>query len=316
MKKILKITGIVIGILILIVAVFTAYSTWKFNHLPPLPVTPLAIRAVSDSATIAEGKKIVLSVCGYCHMNENGTLSGNLFATREEGFGEIWAANITRNKLDKYTDGELAFTIRKGVNREGRLLGPFMMHPNLSDQDVTAIISFLRSDHPATQPADFTPPAPDYSLLAKVFIGGLGFFQPMDDSIQPWPHPDPSDPVSHGRYLANVRLGCFGCHSASFETNDIVKPENSVNYMGGGNPVHTQDRSAYVISPNITPHPTDGIGKWSEEQFSQALIAGVRPGKPPINPAMPRFNFLSEEEIHALWSYLKTVPPLEGKGSK
>lgn len=311
MKKTLKITGIIIGGLVLFLLAFSGYGVWKFEHTPALPVKPLAIQAVKDSSVIAHGQKITLAICAHCHMSEDGTLSGKIFVTKEEGFGEIWSANITHKTLDNYSDGELAFVIRRGITREGRYMGPFMEHPLMSDQDVQAIISFLRTDNPATRATESVPPSPDWSMLAKVLIGGMGIFKPVADDVKPWPHPDPSDPVSHGRYLATVRLECDNCHSASFETNDPVNPEKSVNFMGGGNPIENKDHSSIVYSANITPHPEDGIGKWTEEQFARVVTSGLKPDNQPIDPAMPRYNFLTPEELSALWSYLKTVPALE-----
>ncbi|MEZ4774593.1 MAG: c-type cytochrome [Bacteroidia bacterium] len=316
MKKILKISGIIIGLFLLFILSFGGYSAWKFENMPPLPVRPLAIKAVNDSSLIAHGQTITTAICAYCHMGEDGTLSGKIFASKEEGFGEIWSANITHKTLDNYSDGELAYTIRRGITREGRYIGPFMEHTLMSDEDITAIISFLRSDHPINRYSEFTPPPADWSFLAKVLIAGVGIFKPTPDGVKPWPHPDPADPVSHGRYLANVRLGCGGCHSAGFDTNDLVNPEKSVNFFGGGNPVHKNEHSDVVYSANITMHPEDGIGKWTEEQFRVAVTGGLRPDNKPLDPAMPRFNFLSDEETHALWSYLKTVPVLEDSPEK
>jgi hypothetical protein len=71
-----------------------------------------------------------------------------------------------------------------------------------------------------------------------------------------------------------------------------------------------------VFSANLTPHG-DGLGSWTQEQF----IARFRqykepaPAEPKRNTVMPWLSFsqLTDEDLGALWAWLRSVPPLEGK---
>ena len=58
---------------------------------------------------------------------------------------------------------------------------------------------------------------------------------------------------------------------------------------------------------NITPA---GIGKWTEADFTRALRVGARPDNSAINPFMPwaLTSQMTDEELHALWLYIKAVP--------
>ena len=59
---------------------------------------------------------------------------------------------------------------------------------------------------------------------------------------------------------------------------------------------------------NITPA---GVGHYTEADFFRALREGKRPGGAPIDPFMP-FEYtrnLTDDEIRALWLYLRTVSP-------
>ena len=69
------------------------------------------------------------------------------------------------------------------------------------------------------------------------------------------------------------------------------------------------------FSANLTPDST-GIGAWKEEQFIYALRNGVTKGiagSRPILEPMPwrSFRFYSDEELKAIFSYLKTVKAIK-----
>ncbi|MBK8555891.1 MAG: hypothetical protein IPL65_09030 [Lewinellaceae bacterium] len=284
MKKAFRILAYIFGFLLLLVLGLAGYVQWKFNHLPAQKVTPLAIHAVTDSATIIHGARIVTTLCAGCHIGNDGTLSGQIFLDPKEGFGTIWSANITQHPekgIGKYTDGELAWAIRSGINREGRYLGPFMQHPLMSDSELTAIVSFLRSDTRLTQPSEAVHPPAEYAFVFRALIA-LGMMDPIPVATGPLSMPEATDEIAYGKHLATVTYTCANCHSASFETNVLNDMEKSEGFMGGGNPIDAPDHSAKILSANITPSKPNGIGNWTYEQFEQA----VRSGKSPIKAAL------------------------------
>jgi hypothetical protein len=59
---------------------------------------------------------------------------------------------------------------------------------------------------------------------------------------------------------------------------------------------------------NLTPA---GIGAWTEADFVRALREGKRPDGSPLNEFMPWkvFRGMTDAEYHALWLYLRSVPP-------
>jgi hypothetical protein len=106
----------------------------------------------------------------------------------------------------------------------------------------------------------------------------------------PWPErpvatPAQSDALALGRYLANDKLLCFGCHSADFATNDDLHPERSTRYFGGGNAMPDLG-GKIVYTANLTPDPETGIGGWTEQQSRRALKEGIRPDNRPLR--LPR----------------------------
>lgn len=309
MKKFLKILGLVLGVILLVILATAAWV--NFTDLPTYQPQQLEVKLPTDSLSLANGAKIARTVCAYCHRSDNGTFDGKLFSDESEGFGEIWSANLTHHpnaNIAKYSDGELAYLLRTGVKKDGKMAGPFMLFPKLSDEDLAAVIAFLRSDAPELHASEAVRHS-RYSFLAKALIK-FGVFDPLEYEGKPITAPAATDHVAFGRYLATSRYDCAGCHSANFETNNILEPEKSVGYFAGGNILKGHD-GKYVASRNITPHPLQGIGKWTEEQFKHAVRSGVRPDGTALSTAMPRFVLQDEAEIEAIWAYLKTVPAME-----
>jgi hypothetical protein len=69
------------------------------------------------------------------------------------------------------------------------------------------------------------------------------------------------------------------------------------------------------FAANLTPDET-GIGNWSEEQFKKALTEGKLKGldgSRTLLPPMPWVNYISltDEEIHAVFTYLKSIKPVK-----
>jgi hypothetical protein len=89
---------------------------------------------------VARGKGVALALCAGCHYDQKtGGLTGHHMVEAPDEFGELWSRNITGDPKDgigSYTDGELAFLLRTGIERNGVYPGPFMAHPHASDEDI------------------------------------------------------------------------------------------------------------------------------------------------------------------------------------
>jgi mono/diheme cytochrome c family protein len=310
MKKILKVVGI---ILLIIVFALIGVASWiSIGSSPTYEIISPEFTAIPDSVSLERGSKIVRHVCAACHMGDDGKLSGSLFSTAEGDFGEIWSGNITKEPrygIGDYTDKELVFLLRTGIKRDGKFAGPYMLKPNLSDEDIASIVEFLRSDDPIVSPSSESHPEPKPSFLAKA-LEKLGVLKPEAYPVEKINTPSSHNTVEFGKYLATEVYECYNCHSASFETNNAREPEKSAGYFGGGNLIDMPTLGA-LVSPNITMDMEDGIGKYSEEEFSEMVRHGIRPNDQEMTPLMPKYSTLSDSEIHAIWEYLKTVPIIE-----
>ncbi|MDD5366491.1 MAG: cytochrome c [Gallionellaceae bacterium] len=93
--------------------------------------------------------------------------------------------------------------------------------------------------------------------------------------------------------------GCENCHTDR---------ENNGVRLAGGRKLATPLGTFYT--PNITPDPMSGIGRWTEAEFRRALREGVGPDGREYYPSFPYTSYtrMSDADIHALWDYLRTVP--------
>jgi mono/diheme cytochrome c family protein len=109
------------------------------------------------------------------------------------------------------------------------------------------------------------------------------------------PDPDNGERV----FLAG---GCASCHAA-----EDADGEDRLILMGGHR--LTSDYGTFV-APNISPHPEQGIGDWSVEDFAVAMLVGVSPEGTHYYPAFPytAYTHMTEADIADLWAFLQTLP--------
>jgi mono/diheme cytochrome c family protein len=104
--------------------------------------------------------------------------------------------------------------------------------------------------------------------------------------------------IARGKYVFGAAAGC-GCHTVS------KQPLNAGGRKYDG-PFGT------VYSSNITPDPTTGIGKWTDEQIVTATRLGRRPNGERLIPVHPYtvFNGMTEQDLKDVVAYLRSVPPV------
>lgn len=270
----------------------------------PLP----AITASSDPAVVARGEYLVYAVahCSDCHgarpAGDHTPKSGRPLLTGGQPivtpFGVFPPPNITPERIGDWTDAELARVIRHGVRRDGSLsafmkvaIGP------MSDEDLTAIVSYLR-----TVPAATAPQAPSQPNLLGRALFAFGMFQPAFKPIPDAAPPTEEPSVARGAYLARGPANCIGCHTESDPAADMafVAPEFS-----GGGPHPSEDNPGMVyVPPNLTPGGR--VADWTEDQF----VARFRQGRsyPDTLMAWENFGQLTDSDLRSIWRFLRTLP--------
>ena len=170
--------------LFLLAACSTTSQNPVSNYESVQPTTlmsaPEVRRAGESTDAVTRGRYLVeLLGCATCHTD--GALVGKprmdrwLAGSRVgiaysnpleiENPGVLFARNLTPDRetgLGKWTDTEIAATIRTGTGRHGRMAAPVMPWPayaKLSDKDVNAVVAYLRSLPPVSNkiPASVPP---------------------------------------------------------------------------------------------------------------------------------------------------------------
>jgi mono/diheme cytochrome c family protein len=99
--------------------------------------------------------------------------------------------------------------------------------------------------------------------------------------------------------------GCSSCHAVPGQP-DRTK-------LGGGLAIPSPFGTFHV--PNISPDPADGIGRWTEADFVNAVTKGTSPGGTHYFPAFPYASYQHAriEDVRDLFAYLKTLAPVSGR---
>jgi len=174
-----------------------------------------------------------------------------------------------------------------------------MEYQNLSDEDVTAIISYLR-----TLPAvNYEVPVNNFNLLGKSILAFL--IRPVNPVTTPPAKTMADTTAQYGEYLARFVSGCHSCHT---ERNP-----NTGGYIGeefAGGPVEPVKGGPprMLYSANLTTDKTGVLHDWNYEKFKDRFSKG-----PYIKETiMPWNNFkkLNDTELLAIWKYLQTLKPV------
>ena len=314
MKKAMKILSYLLGSIVLLLAASAAYFNFKgipdYKYDPPAHIRNLRVQP--DSIRIERGAKIAAMQCMACHAGPDGKLIGKPMNDVPAVFGEIHTLNITQDSvhgIGAWTDGELYYFLRTGIHTDGRWSPPFMPKYSLTaDEDLYSVIAWLRSDDPRLAPDSREYPPNKFNLFVKVL--GNTLFSPPPFPEKPIVVPDPSDKVAFGKYIATALGDCYTCHSGDILKVDNLVPENSFGYFGGGIPMRNEAGET-VTSANLTMDPETGIGNWTEQQFIEAVRFGKNPRGGTLSSPMAPHSMLTDEEVSAIFAYLKTVPVIK-----
>ncbi len=115
-------------------------------------------------------------------------------------------------------------------------------------------------------------------------------------------------PLERGTYLMSSIVACGNCHTPQGPDGPLPGME-----LAGGLVI---DEEAFTVhTPNITPDPETGIGKWTDQQIITAIREGRRPDGRIIGPPMPigLYRKMSDADALAIVAYLRQVPPVRNE---
>lgn len=294
-----------------IVVLITVTIGWR-------PVLGARSRALTDRhfeptpERLAHGKYLVEGVVGCldCHTpRSTEPLPGTAPTFSHPGAGRVMvsqggfvlaAPNITpdvESGAGSWTDDQFARAIREGIGHDGRTLFPIMPYGdyrNLSDEDLAAVVVYIRSLPPVRNPlpkpqipfplSRLIQSAPQPVLLPVANVGAAG--------------------IIRGQYLIHVG-GCLDCHTPE---DKMHRPIKGMEFAGG-----KQIEGFPARSSNLTPDPS-GIAYYDEDLFVRVMRTG-HVGARALNPPMPWWVFrnMSAEDMKAIFAYLQTVKPVHNR---
>ena len=265
----------------------------------------LVLSVVSAAAETPEERGAYLvqgpAGCGNCHtpLGPEGPvwsmdLGGRL--VEDSPAFTAYAPNITPGgPIADWSDAELARAIREGIRPDGSVIGPpmpFSMYRGLSDEDLGAIVAYLR-----TVPAvENILPASTYNIPLPPAYG------PPVGSVSAPPR---AVTAEYGAYLAGPVAHCLECHTPMGPQG----PKIATDLGRGGLEFHGP--WGVSVAANLTSHP-DGLAGYSDAEILAMITEGQRPDGSPMLPPMPYGYFarMTPEDAAALVLYLRTLPPL------
>ncbi|MFT3808078.1 c-type cytochrome [Arenimonas sp.] len=296
MKKLLKLLLALIVVLVLIVAALFAYGQWRFSQATAkrYPIADPKLTLVRDAATIERGRhQFNVLACVECHGKDG---SGQI-AIDAGPVGVIVAPNLTPGALPASYDADgIAAAIRHGLRADGTplLVMPSEDFAHLSDEDTAALVTYIQS-----MPRSTNDPGKSALKPLGYILFGLGKLpllpaEHIDHSPRERATPVVAVTAEYGEYLARA---CTGCHARDYAGQHVP-----------GTPPEFPDAA------NLTPH-ADGLKDWTQDDFVRAIREGKRPDGRELNRFMPWpvMKQMSDTELAAIWTYLRTLPPVADK---
>jgi cytochrome c553 len=240
------------------------------------------LKVASTPSQIQRGHAISDGFCGGCH-SKTGTLTGGVDIGKEFPIpiGSFVSSNLTAaGQLSHWSDGEIFRAIRNGVDANGRwlVLMSYTNAGNLSDDDIQALIAYIRSQ-PALGERTAEPPD-QFNPMGLIMLGAgmLPGGKPVMTGIIK--APPKSSTAQYGEYILSYQ-DCRGCHGA--------------NLTGG-----VQGQLA-PIGPGL-----DLIKDWKLEEFISTMRTGIDPAGHLLGRQMPwrPIGKMDDDELTAMYEYL------------
>ena len=281
------------------------------------------LHASSDPEIIAYGQYLVYGPahCVECHVSSMAEferfastgappkMSGGL-PFKLGPLGTIYARNITTDPetgIGRYSDPLIARMLRHGVRPDGKASIPLMMpYGDMSDDDVVAVLSFLRTLEPVRK----TIPSNEWTTFGKVIKCFVAAARPRMDIHPPKVAPPQEATKARGEYLALSVGNCVGCHSPrDVNTGALTGPA----FSGGGpmEPIGRTgvDPSLWFRPPNITPLPKSALSNFPDRATFVARFQ--KGGRKYEGSPMPweSIRLIAAEDLGALYEFLYSLPP-------
>jgi len=260
--------------------------------------------ALASANLVKRGEYLARAAdCMVCHTAPGGVRYAGSLAIPLP-FGTIYSPNITPDKgtgIGDYSDRDFLNAVQRGIRRDGSRLYPAMPYTSytyMTDADALAIKAYLFSlppVHAVDRGDTFTFPFNQRWTMAfwSLIFNADTRFTPNIAQSADW---------NRGAYLAEALAHCGECHTPR---NFAFALDNGKKFAGA----ETAGWQAF----NITPDKASGIGNWTDDQIFTYLAKGHTAdhgtAAGPMGEVVDQsFSRMEASDIHALVSYLRSVP--------
>jgi mono/diheme cytochrome c family protein len=312
-RRLKKFVGTTVFLILALLIVGITFTVGWRPFIGPR-IRPLTNRTFEATpARLERGSYLVNGVygCLACHSERDQNLpgmppradklgAGTIFGEGADLPGQLVAPNLTPDKetgAGNWSDDTLARAIREGIGHDGRALFPLMPYLNykeMPDEDLAAVIVYLRS----LPPVKNSLPKTEIIFPVKYLIRSAP--QPITSPIA---EPDLSNQVKRGQFLTKM-ASCSDCHTAQ----ERGQPKPGLELAGG---LLFKQSDATVMAANITPDAS-AISYYDEDLFLQAIRTGKVKARN-LSPIMPWYFYrnMTDEDLKAIFAYLRTVKPVK-----
>jgi mono/diheme cytochrome c family protein len=297
-----------------------SFAALAFNSLAIVlsqvacPGTASASNAATP-AQIERGRYLALAGnCASCHTTADGKpfAGGVVFET---SFGKIYSTNITPDAqagIGNWTEQQFRQALREGVRTNGEHLYPafpYTSFTKITDDDAGALFAYLKSVPAVSAKAPENDMSWPYSMRSLMSVWNALYF----DAGPYRPDAGKSKEWNRGAYLVESLAHCSACHSPR---NSLGAEESDMALTGGAYTDHvTADMKRAWSAPNLTS-ASNGLGSWTVDDLAAYLKTGKNAYAITFGPmnevVMNSTRHLADADIHAMATYLKSLPPNEG----
>jgi len=284
-----------------------------FLLLALAPAGNAQAQAASEDSALVRGAYIFRAAgCLACHTdskNKGAPLAGG--RALPTPFGIFYTPNITPDPvhgIGAWSDADFVTALSKGVSPDGRPYYPafpYTSYTGMSARDMRDLKAYLFSQPAAAtqnRPHELTFP---FGYRFTLWPWKLLFFTEgfrVEDSSQ-------DTQWNRGAYLVENLGHCGECHSPRNFLGAVKRGQ-----LLSGNPAGPDGKKV----PNITPHPSQGIGDWSKSDLTYFLESGFYPDGDYAGGAMTDVieestEYLSDEDRAAIARYIFDLPPISSQ---
>lgn len=292
LKKILKITGIVLGGLIGIALLYyiKAYVSTEKRINKVYSVIPEALTITYDSASLKKGEHLIaVKGCTGCH---NQDLGGKVLMDSPHTIGVFTAKNLTRGKgglPQAYDQKDWILALKHGLRRDGKALFYMPSHEfaKLSEADMAAVIAYCTTVPKVDKVLPESEVGPLGRILTDLDKVPLLSAEKIDHNARLVKEVTPEVSVAYGKYLS---VSCQNCHLEHMKGGEALLP-------------------GFPVPADISS--TGMAGKWTDEQFISTFRSGTTPEGKILNakkmPCKKPVEAYTDTELKALHLYLKSL---------